>query len=50
MAHETIFTMDTAAIKYGAGATREVGDDVRDRGLRRVMLFSDPVVALYSAC
>jgi len=45
MANEAIFTMDTAAIKFGAGATREVGDDVRDLGLRRVMLFTDPVVA-----
>ena len=45
MATESIFTMDTSAIKYGPGATREVGDDVRDRGLRQIMLFSDPVVA-----
>jgi alcohol dehydrogenase class IV len=34
--------MDTSSIKYGPGATREVGDDARDRGLKRVMLFSDP--------
>lgn len=40
--HESVFTMDTSSIKYGPGATREVGDDVRDRGLKRVMLFSDP--------
>jgi hydroxyacid-oxoacid transhydrogenase len=39
---ESVFTMDTSSIKFGAGSTREVGDDVRDRGLRRVMLFSDP--------
>jgi hydroxyacid-oxoacid transhydrogenase len=39
---ETVFTMDTSSIKFGAGSTREVGDDVRDRGLKRVMLFSDP--------
>jgi hydroxyacid-oxoacid transhydrogenase len=38
---ESVFTMDTSSIKYGPGATREVGDDARDRGLKRVMLFSD---------
>jgi hydroxyacid-oxoacid transhydrogenase len=38
---ETVFTMDTSSIKYGPGATREVGDDARDRGLKRVMLFAD---------
>jgi hydroxyacid-oxoacid transhydrogenase len=42
---ETIFTMDTSSIKFGAGATRELGDDVRDRGLRRVMLFTDARLA-----
>ncbi len=42
---ESIFTMDTSSIKYGIGATREVGDDVRDRGIKRVMLFSDPNLA-----
>lgn len=39
---ESVFTMDTSSIKYGVGATSELGDDVRDRGLSRVMLFSDP--------
>ena len=39
---ETVFTMDTSSIKFGAGSTREIGDDVRDRGLKRIMLFSDP--------
>jgi hydroxyacid-oxoacid transhydrogenase len=42
MTNESIFTMDTSAIKYGPGSTREVGDDVRDRAIKRVMLFSDP--------
>ena len=46
MATESIFTMDASSIKFGAGSTREVGDDVRDRGLKRVMLFSDPRLAL----
>src|SRR5688500_11335926 len=39
---ESVFTMDTSSIKYGPGSTREVGDDARDRSLKRVMLFSDP--------
>jgi hydroxyacid-oxoacid transhydrogenase len=42
---ESIFTMDTSSIKFGAGATRELGDDTRDRGLRRVMLFTDANLA-----
>src|SRR6476661_868027 len=42
---ESVFTMDTSSIKYGTGSTREVGDDARDRGLKRVMLFSDANLA-----
>jgi hydroxyacid-oxoacid transhydrogenase len=42
---ESIFTMDTSSIKYGPGATAEVGQDAVDRGIRRVALFTDPVVA-----
>jgi hydroxyacid-oxoacid transhydrogenase len=42
---ESIFTMDTSSIKYGAGSTRELGDDARDRGLHRVMLFTDANLA-----
>lgn len=42
MALETIFTMDSSAIKFGPGATREIGDDVQIRGCKRVMLMTDP--------
>ena len=42
---ESVFTMDTSSIKYGPGSTREVGDDARDRGLKRVMLFADANLA-----
>lgn len=42
---ETVFTMDTSSIKFGPGATREVGDDLRALGARRVMVVTDPVVA-----
>lgn len=42
MALETIFTMESSAIKFGPGATREIGNDVRMRGCKRVMLLTDP--------
>ena len=43
--HETIFTMDTSSIKYGSGATREVGFEMRRLGARRVLLVTDPNLA-----
>lgn len=45
MAYETIFTMDTSSIKYGPGATREVGVDMQRLGGRRVMVVTDPALA-----
>ncbi len=45
MAHETIFTMDTSSIKYGPGATREVGEELRRLGARRTLVVTDPTVA-----
>ncbi|HET9017753.1 MAG TPA: hydroxyacid-oxoacid transhydrogenase [Thermomicrobiaceae bacterium] len=45
MATESIFTMDTSSIKYGPGATREVGYDMSQLGARRVMVVTDPRVA-----
>ena len=42
MALETVFAMDSSAIKFGPGATREIGDDARVRGCTRVMLLTDP--------
>ena len=42
MAHETIFTMDTSSIKFGPGATREIGDDLRRLGVRRALVVTDP--------
>jgi hydroxyacid-oxoacid transhydrogenase len=32
MAAETVFSMDASSIKFGAGATREVGSDMKDLG------------------
>ncbi|UCG25304.1 MAG: iron-containing alcohol dehydrogenase [Chloroflexota bacterium] len=42
MTFETIFTMDSSSIKYGPGATREVGHDMRQLGARRVLVVTDP--------
>ena len=42
MANETIFTMDTSSIKFGPGATREVGQDLQSLGAGRVMVVTDP--------
>jgi hydroxyacid-oxoacid transhydrogenase len=43
--HETRFTMDTSAIKFGPGATREVGADMTRLGGGRVMVVTDPRLA-----
>ncbi len=45
MESETIFTMDTSSIKYGNGATREVGFDMSAQGAKRVMVVTDERVA-----
>ncbi len=42
---ETILMMDTSCIKYGFGATREVGFEMRETGARRVMVLTDPRLA-----
>jgi hydroxyacid-oxoacid transhydrogenase len=42
MTFETVFTMDSASIKFGAGSTREVGFDMKELGVHRVMLVTDP--------
>ena len=38
---ETAFTMDTSSIKFGPGATAEVGYDARSYGVSRVMVVTD---------
>jgi hydroxyacid-oxoacid transhydrogenase len=45
MANETIFTMDASSIKFGPGATREVGEDMAALGARRVMVVTDARLA-----
>lgn len=42
MTYEAIFTMDTSSIKYGPGATREVGHEMSAQGARHVMVLTDP--------
>ena len=42
MIPETVFTMDASSIKFGPGATREVGFEMKELGARRVMLVTDP--------
>jgi hydroxyacid-oxoacid transhydrogenase len=41
MIYETVITMSAANIKYGFGATREVGFDMKELGAKRVMVVTD---------
>ncbi len=43
---ETRFTMDTSSIKFGPGATREVGADMSRLGGHRVLVVTDPRLAV----
>jgi hydroxyacid-oxoacid transhydrogenase len=43
--HDTAFEMAASSLRFGAGVTREVGMDLGDLGLRRVLVFTDPLVA-----
>jgi len=42
---ETVITVSAAAIKYGLGATREAGFDLKELGARRVLVVTDPQLA-----
>jgi hydroxyacid-oxoacid transhydrogenase len=42
MQHEYAFEMAASAIRFGFGATREVGADMVDIGARHVLVFTDP--------
>jgi hydroxyacid-oxoacid transhydrogenase len=42
MNNEYAFEMATSSIRFGWGATREVGIDLSDGGARRVMVLTDP--------
>lgn len=41
MPHETTIVMNSARLKFGPGATREVGYDMRQLGGRRIMVVTD---------
>jgi hydroxyacid-oxoacid transhydrogenase len=45
VAQETVLSVSSAALKYGPGATREVGFDLRELGARRVLVVTDPQLA-----
>jgi hydroxyacid-oxoacid transhydrogenase len=45
MDRDTAFEMAVAAVRYGAGVTREIGMELVDRSLGRVLIVTDPVVA-----
>ncbi len=42
MGFETAFMMNTSNLKYGPGATREIGFDMKRLGATRVMVAADP--------
>ena len=42
---ETVFTYAAPALKFGVGASAEVGHDLAALGARRVLLVTDPGVA-----
>ena len=44
MAADTVFQMTGATVRFGEGATRDVGDDLVDFGCRRVLVVVDPAV------
>ena len=42
MANESAFEMTTSSIRFGPGVTREVGMDLAEMGVKRVMVLTDP--------
>ncbi len=42
---ETAFDMAASSVRFGAGVTREVGMDLADMGVRRVLVVADPAVS-----
>jgi hydroxyacid-oxoacid transhydrogenase len=44
MTTETAFEMAASSIRFGAGVTREIGMDLSELGVRRVLLVTDPNV------
>jgi hydroxyacid-oxoacid transhydrogenase len=44
-ARETAIELSTSAIRFGPGVTREIGLELADQGVRRVLLVIDPSLA-----
>src|ERR1051325_10112427 len=44
MTTDTIFQMTGSTVRFGAGATHEVGTEFVDLGCRRVLVIADPAV------
>lgn len=42
MKYENVLAMNTSSLKYGVGATWEVGYEMKDLGATRVMVLTDP--------
>ena len=45
MENDYAFEMAAAAVRFGAGVTREVGTDLADLGVTRALVISDPIVS-----
>lgn len=45
MTAEMAFEMATSSVRFGAGATREIGMDLADRRLKRVMVVTDTTLS-----
>jgi hydroxyacid-oxoacid transhydrogenase len=45
MSHEYAFEMAASSVRFGAGVTREVGQDLADLGVRRALVVTDPTLA-----
>jgi len=45
LSNETVFTWAAPSIKFGVGATEELGFDLRQLGLERILVVTDPGVA-----
>ena len=48
MTKETAFEMATSSIRFGPGVTREVGMDLAEMGVKRVMVLTDPKLSKLS--
>jgi hydroxyacid-oxoacid transhydrogenase len=44
MQNDTAFQMSSSNLRFGAGATREVGQDLQDLGVKRTLVVIDPAL------